>query len=124
MLEQIFNLSRRTIVGHIRSGAATRARTFPRSFSGFLDDRRFFEPTAKVLWNFAHEHLSKRFEPVQKSAVATIEFVERPREDTNAIGQRMLDLLQRDLWLGAEHDVIGYVVFFRRSVSLAQDSGR
>src|SRR5712692_2932429 len=74
-------------------------------------------PAVEVRRHFPHEYLATLFEAVQKGRVAPVEFVERPGPDAHAAAQGAVDHPQSDLWLGAEHDLVGYVTFFRRSGS-------
>jgi hypothetical protein len=78
----------------------------------------------KVARYLAHEDLTAFLDAIEELAIATVQLVERPSRDANAVEQSAIDLAQRDLRLGMELDFVGNVVFFRRSGSLAQSSGR
>lgn len=78
----------------------------------------------KVRWHFADERFATLVESIQELAVAAIEFVKRPSLDANSVSQRAVDQIERDLRLGLELDLVGNVVFFRRSESFAHSSGR
>jgi len=73
----------------------------------------------KVRRDLADEQLSQRLEAIEKSSVAAIEFVERPRACANSVGKCVCNLLLRDLRFRAKFDFLGDVVFFRRAGSLA-----
>jgi hypothetical protein len=85
---------------------------------------RLDHPTVEVRRYFSHENLPTLFEAVQKGRVTPVAFVERPGLDTHTLGQGVIDHPQGDLRLGAKHDVLGDVVFFRRTGSVAHSWGR
>jgi len=87
-------------------------------FPPIFHDDRLLHPAMEVGRDLADEQLSERFETIEKSSVAAIEFVERPRGYANFVGKCVFDLLQRDLWFRAKFNFLGYVVFFRRAGSL------
>lgn len=88
------------------------------------DDFGFGQPAMKNTWNFADKRLLQFIHPVQELRVFAVGFVERPRADADAAGQRVLDLCKRDLLLGLKFNVIRHVVFLRSTGSSAQDFGR
>ncbi len=73
----------------------------------------------KVARYLADEHLPSRLQAIEKLAVAAVQLVECPRRDAHAIEQSDIDLIQGDPRLDLELDVVGNVVFFRRTGSLA-----
>ena len=100
--------------GHIRLRP-----TFSPLFTAIFHNDRLLDPTVKVRRDLAYEQLPLRLETIEKSTVAAIEFVERPRGYANSVGTCVFDLLQRDLWFRAKFDFLGHIVFFRRAASLA-----
>jgi hypothetical protein len=84
----------------------------------------FFQPAAKVPRYLRHENLAALFEAIQEGRIVCIKFVERPGLHTQPVAQGAINQVQGDLRLGAEHHVVGHVVFFRRAGSLAHASGR
>ena len=98
--------------------------SFCRCFPARAQHSRFLHPATKVARDLSHEDLFARLEPVEKRHVAAVKLVECPGRHADAVGQRAIDLRQCDLGLGAELDLVGNVIFFRRSGSLAQSSGR
>lgn len=83
------------------------------------NDFRLAQPTMKIAGYFANERLAKFIQVVEELGVSSVKFVERPRAHTNAIGQRVFDLVDGDLWLGFKLNFIGHVVFLRREASSA-----
>ena len=77
-------------------------------------------PAVKVHGNLGYKDLLASVQGIEKFAVATVQFVERPGRYGDTIGQSVVDLLQRDLRLGAKLDFFGDVSFFRRAELLAQ----
>ena len=73
----------------------------------------------EVRRHFPHEYLPALFEAVQKGRVASVQFVNRPGLDAQAVGQHAVDHPHADLRLGTEHDLVRDVVFFRRTGSAA-----
>ena len=85
---------------------------------------RLFHPAVEIRRHFSHEYLFTLFETVQKGGVAAVAFVKRPGLNAHTVGQGAVDQLQGDLRLGTEHDLVGDVVFFRRTGSSAQSRGK
>lgn len=78
----------------------------------------------KVRRHLADERFAALVESIQELAVAAIEFVKRPSLDANPISKRAVHKVERNLRLGLELDLVGNVVFFRRTGSLSHSSGR
>ena len=72
----------------------------------------------------SQESLAALFEAVQECRIASVQFIECPGLHTHAVGQRPIDQVQGDLRFGAEHHVVGDVVFFLRSLSAAHSWDR
>ena len=68
---------------------------------------------------FTDKRLAKLVQVIKEFRVSSIKFVERPRAHADAIGQRVLDLVDGDLWFGLKLDVLGHIVFLRRAGSPA-----
>ena len=78
----------------------------------------------EVRRHLADERLAALIEAIEELAVASVGFVEGPGFDANAVAERAIDQVQRDLLLGLELDLVGNVVFFRRAGSLAHSWGK
>lgn len=78
----------------------------------------------KVRRYFTHERFVSLIKTVQEVPVTTVVFIKRPSFDSDAIGMRSVDQVQRNLWLGFELDIVRNVIFFRRSASSAHSSGK
>ncbi len=87
-------------------------------------DGRLLHPAVEVDGNLGHERLPTLFEAIEKLPVTTVQFVERPSRHANSIAQSPIDQPQGDLRLRAKLHLLGNVVFFRRSGSFAQSSGK
>ena len=74
--------------------------------------------------HFGHEYLLARFQAIEELAVPAVQLVERPRRDADSVGQRPIDLTERDLRLDLELHLLRHVVFFRRAGSFVQSFGR
>lgn len=93
-------------------------------FRGFSQHLRFAEPDMKVRRYFTDERFASLIQTVQEVPITTVVFIKRPSFDSDAIGLRSVDQVQRDLWLGFKLDIVRDVVFFRRSTSSAHSLGR
>lgn len=82
------------------------------------------KPSMKLRRHFANECRTPCIKTVEKVTISTVVFIERPSLDGNAIGLRVVDLIQRDLRLRLKPDVIGNMIFFRRAASPAHSFGR
>ena len=93
-------------------------------FWRLAQDLGFSHPAVKIPRYFRDKSLVERFHGIQKSGVASVQFVKSPGFDADAVTQGMLDQSDGDLWLGLKFNLLGNVVFFRRTGSLAQSSGK
>ena len=78
----------------------------------------------KVGGHFADERFATLVESVEELAVAAVEFIKRPSLDADAVGERTVDKIERDLRFGLKLDFVGDVVFLRRAGSLAHSWGK
>ena len=78
----------------------------------------------EVRRHLANERLAVLIESIQELAIASVGFVEGPGFDPNAVDERAIDQVQRDLLLGLELDLVRNVVFLRRDGSLAHSWGK
>ena len=84
----------------------------------------FTRPKLRIGWDFCNVALFQVIQSVKEFAISTIQFVECPGVYSNPLVQRVADQVEGDLLLGLKLDVVGYVVFFRRTGSFAQSSGK
>ena len=88
------------------------------------DDLRLCRPDSRIGGNFRNKRLFSCLQSVQKFAVSTVQFVERPPRDTHAVRQRLIDQVNRNLRLCLKRHIVRNVTFFRRTMSSAQCSGK
>jgi len=100
------------------------ATPFLAHFRPRTQDLWLLHPAMEVGGNLGHEDLPTLLQTVEELAVASVQFVERPGGHANAVAQSPIDQSQGDLRLCAKLHLVGNVVFFRRTGSLAQSSGR
>ena len=85
---------------------------------------RLHHPDVSVRRNLDDKGFVAFVQTIQKRAVATIGFVRRPCHNFDSVGLRVIDQIQRNLWLGLKDNIVRDVCFFRRAGSLAHSSGR
>ena len=89
---------------------------------------RLSEPDVGVAAESRRRTLPPLVQTIEKLAVATVQFVDRPGHDADAVGDRAIDQVQRDLRFRLKLDVVGNVVFFgapgRRPIPAEDTSGR
>ena len=90
----------------------------------FANDFRSVQPAMEIAGYFTNEGFAELIQVVEELGVSPVEFVERPCAHADAIGQRMFDLVDGDLWFCLKLNLIRYVVFLRRASSSAQLFGR
>ena len=93
-------------------------------FTRFSQHFRLPRPHTNVAGTLNDKRLVTIAQRIQERGVLSIEFIRRPAHDADAVGQRAIDLIDRDLWLRAEFDFVGDEMFFRRAESFAHSSGR
>ena len=109
--------------------SAARSRDFPAATSAAFDavaanDFGGFRPDTRCGRDFRDIRLLSFGQRIEELAVVTVQLIERPCRNPDAIDQGSIDQVQGDLRLRLELDFLRDVVFLRRCASLAQASGR
>lgn len=128
LLDEVGRVADQVLYFTSASGATCQAGIVLRSscpaFPGFSQHSGPSEPDVEVRRHLANERLAALIESIQELTVASIGFVEGPGFDANAVDERAIDQVQRDLLLGLELDLVRNVVFLRRDGSLAHSWGK